>query len=89
VIMFLYSQALNPCRKAEYKKQGAPLVGTNGAHSNIKIMAKTYNDLYKKIYNFENIYQAYLQARRGKRSISTGKYPCWINQLKYEAFFIF
>lgn len=30
-------------------------------------MARTYNHLYEKIYDFENIYRAYLQARRGKR----------------------
>lgn len=30
-------------------------------------MAKTYNNLYPKIYNFENLHAAYLMARRGKR----------------------
>ncbi len=30
-------------------------------------MAKTYNNLYPKIYDFENLYQAYLKARKGKR----------------------
>jgi retron-type reverse transcriptase len=28
---------------------------------------KTYNDLYSKIYSFENIYVAYLKARKNKR----------------------
>ncbi len=30
-------------------------------------MAKTYNNLYPEIYSFENLYAAYLRARRGKR----------------------
>ncbi|MEI7425162.1 MAG: hypothetical protein WCK10_03525 [Candidatus Staskawiczbacteria bacterium] len=30
-------------------------------------MAKTYNNLYTKICSFENIYIAYLKARKGKR----------------------
>ena len=28
---------------------------------------KTYNNLYDKICSFENIYSAYLKARKGKR----------------------
>jgi len=28
---------------------------------------KTYSNLYPLIYNFENLYQAYLKARRAKR----------------------
>lgn len=30
-------------------------------------MAKTYNNLYPLIYDFENLYRAYLKARRNKR----------------------
>ena len=30
-------------------------------------MAKTYNNLYNRIFDFENLYQAYLLARREKR----------------------
>lgn len=30
-------------------------------------MAKTYSNLYPKIYDFENLYQSYLKARKGKR----------------------
>lgn len=30
-------------------------------------MAKSYRHLYEKIYDFENLYNAYLKARRGKR----------------------
>jgi retron-type reverse transcriptase len=31
-------------------------------------MAKTYNNIYPEIYSFENLYAAYLRARRGKRT---------------------
>jgi len=31
-------------------------------------MAKTYNNLYPAIYNFESLHAAYLRARRGKRT---------------------
>lgn len=30
-------------------------------------MSKTYKNLYPRIYDFENIYQAYIKARKGKR----------------------
>ena len=30
-------------------------------------MAITYNNLFSQIYDFENLYNAYLKARRGKR----------------------
>lgn len=30
-------------------------------------MAKTYKNLYPKIYDFQNLHEAYLKARRGKR----------------------
>ena len=30
-------------------------------------MAKTYKNLYPEIYDFQNLYAAYLKARRGKR----------------------
>lgn len=30
-------------------------------------MAKTYNNLYSRIYDFENLHRAYLKARRGRR----------------------
>lgn len=30
-------------------------------------MPKTYNDLYERIYDFDNLYTAYLKARAGKR----------------------
>lgn len=30
-------------------------------------MAKTYSNLYPRIYDFENLYQSYLKARKGKR----------------------
>lgn len=30
-------------------------------------MAKTYNNIYPEIYNFESLHAAYLRARRGKR----------------------
>lgn len=30
-------------------------------------MAKTYNNLYSKIYDFDNLYNAYLRARKNKR----------------------
>jgi len=30
-------------------------------------MAKTYKNLYPQIYNFQNLYKAYLKARKGKR----------------------
>lgn len=30
-------------------------------------MAKTYNNLYPKIYDFHNLYNAYIKARKGKR----------------------
>ena len=30
-------------------------------------MTVTYNNLFSQIYDFENLYNAYLKARRGKR----------------------
>ena len=30
-------------------------------------MTITYNNLFSQIYDFENLYNAYLKARRGKR----------------------
>lgn len=32
-----------------------------------KVIMKTYNNLYNQIYSFENIYSAYLKARKNKR----------------------
>jgi retron-type reverse transcriptase len=37
------------------------------ANAETAAMAKTYNHLYPRIYDFDNLHQAYLKARRNKR----------------------
>jgi len=35
-------------------------------HTKTDIIMKTYNKLYKKVYSYKNLYEAYREARRGK-----------------------
>jgi len=65
-----YSQVLDPCRKAKYINRNAAASRKRKLPHTArlsKIMAKTYKNLYPKIYDFRNLHAAYLKARRGKR----------------------
>ncbi len=67
-----HSQVLSPCSPVE-QKLNRPCALSTGFPQNragrliINTMPRTYNNLIEKIAAFENIYDGYLKARKGKR----------------------